>query len=365
MALWSESGPPRPGEDDPPGDPPPGFTASPLAGAPATDLGFGSVVASESRVRLMNRDGSFNVRRGSRIRSALGAPYHLLLTMSWPAFLATLAAAYLAIGLVFAVAYFAVGPGDLHETDAAFAPGSFLQAFFFSIQTFATIGFGVIAPATRGANAIVLLESFTGLVSIALATGMIFARFSRPIPRIRFSRHAIIAPYRDGIGFMFRIVNAGRQEITNMEASVTLARFQTPGAHTRTFTLLPLERNSVVFLPLSWTIVHPIDDSSPLWGMTPDELLRSEAEFLILLSGTDETFFQTVTARASYTAGEIEWGRKFSSIFLPPTPNGVVRIDLGRLDAVEPAALPLSGNGRAAAAAPPQGQTTRSTVAHP
>lgn len=320
-------------------DPP--LAPSPQAGPAPKDLGFGSVVAAESRVRLMNRDGSFNVRRGSPIASVLGAPYHFLLTIPWLPFLGVLAGTYLMLNAAFGLAFFAVGPRALGESDPAFRQGTFWQAFFFSVQTFATIGYGSIIPVTKLANVIVLVESFVSLVSIALATGLIFARFSRPIPRIRFSRYAIIAPYRGGRGFMFRIVNAGRNEITSIQATITLARFENVGgARTRVFTQLALERTNVVFFSLSWTVVHPIDETSPLWGVSPEDLLRSEAEFLILLSGTDETFFQTVTARGSYTAHEVIWGRRFTNIFLPPTARGVVRIDLRQLDGVEEAELP-------------------------
>jgi inward rectifier potassium channel len=311
------------------------------------DLGFGTVVAAESRVRLMNRDGSFNVLRGGRIASVVGAPYHFLLTIGWLPFLGVLAASYLTIDTAFALVYLASGAGALAESDGAFRAGTFLRAFFFSVQTFATIGYGSIIPVTKAANFIVLLESFVSLVSIAIATGLIFARFSRPIPRIRFSRQAVVAPYHDGHGFMFRIVNAGRNEITGVEATVTLARFETVnGVRTRTFNQLALERTRVVFFSLSWTIVHPIDERSPLWGVTPDGLKESEAEFLILLSGTDETFFQTVTMRGSYTAAEVAWGQRFTNIFLPPTRKGVVRIDLARLDGIEPATSGQATFGR-------------------
>jgi inward rectifier potassium channel len=305
------------------------------------DLGFGSVVAAESRVRLMNRDGSFNVLRGSRWEAIIGSPYHSLLTIDWPRFLLAMAIGYLGMNLVFGLAFYALGPSALGETDGAFAPGTFLQAFFFSVQTFATIGYGAILPASQPANFLVLFESFVSLVSIALATGLIFARFSRPIPKIRFSRHAVVAPYRGGRGFMFRIVNAGRNEIVGVEATVTLARFEiVNGVRTRTFTQLALERTRVIFFSLSWTIVHPITSDSPLWGVTHDDLVASEAEFLILLSGTDETFFQTVSTRGSYVANEIRWGYRFTNIFRDPTPEGVVRIDLGLLDAIEAATLP-------------------------
>jgi inward rectifier potassium channel len=305
------------------------------------DLGFGSVVAAQSRVRLMNRDGSFNVLRSTRLDGIVGSPYHFLLTIDWPAFLTVLAVLYLSINTVFALVYLLCGPAALGEADAAFRPGSFLQAFFFSVQTFATIGYGSIVPITKVANLVVLFESFVSIISIALATGLIFSRFSRPIPHIRFSRQAVVAPYRGGAGFMFRIANARRNEITGIDATVILARFDTvDGARTRTFTQLTLERTRVIFFSLSWTIVHPVDEQSPLWGLSREDILASEAEFLILLSGTDETFFQTVSARSSYTAAEVQWGYRFTNIFLPPTRQGVVRIDLARLDDVEAAALP-------------------------
>lgn len=305
------------------------------------DLGFGSVVSSQSRVRLMNRDGSFNVQRGGRLAAIIGNPYHSLLTVGWPEFLGVLAVVYLLANLAFALLFLACGPGALGETDTAFASGSFLQAFFFSVETFATIGYGAIVPETVRANFLVLFESFVSLISIALATGLIFARFSRPIPRIRFSSRALIAPYMGRTGFMFRIANARRNEIVGIEATVILARFVTNnGVRSRTFTELALERKRVIFFSLSWTVVHPINESSPMWGLTAEEMVDSEAEFLILLSGTDETFFQTVSARGSYTAGELLWGHKFSNIFLPPAPDGIVRIDLGLLDGTEAASLP-------------------------
>ncbi len=226
------------------------------------------------------------------------------------------------------------GRGALGEADTAFPSGSFLQAFFFSVETFATIGYGAIVPETVRANFLVLLESFVSLISIALATGLIFARFSRPIPRIRFSARALIAPYMGRTGFMFRIANARRNEIFGIEATVNFARFVTTnGVRARAFTELALERKRVIFFSLSWTVVHPINETSPLWGMTASDFVDSEAEFLILLSGTDETFFQTVSARGSYTAAELLWGHKFTNIFCRPPPMASSASTCGSLTA--------------------------------
>jgi inward rectifier potassium channel len=319
------------------------------------DLGFGSVLAAQTKLRLMNRDGSFNVRRVSFLQSILQSPYHTLLRVSWVQFVLVLAGAYILTNTVFAIAYLLCGPFALAEGDRAFHAGSFVQAFFFSVETFATIGYGSIVPVTLSANMIVLIESFTSLMGIALATGLIFSRFSRPVPRIIFSDSAVIAPYQGGAGFMFRIANGRFSELTAMNATVILARFEmVRGARTRTFTQLSLERTQVVFFSLSWTVVHPIDATSPLRGLSHQDLIDSEAEFLILLSGTEETFYQTVTARGSYTATEILWGQRFTNIFRPPERDGITRIDLKRLSRVEEAPLPFPDGVLLAISPPPQ-----------
>ncbi len=312
-----------------------------------TDLGFGSVVAAESRVRLMNRDGSFNVERGSRLRSTLLSPYHLLLTMGWGSFLAMLVVLYLLANVFFAALFLLVGgPQGIGMADGHAMSTPFVEAFFLSVQTFGTIGFGEIFPATVPANWVVTLESLVSLLAVALVTGLIFARFSRPQSRIRFSRTAVLAPYGAMTAFMFRIVNMRSSEIVGLEATVTYARFEiVNGLRTRVFSELPLERKRVVFFSLAWTIVHPIDEASPLYGRTEADLHASEAEFLILLSGTHDTFSQTVYARSSYVAREIDWGRRFVSVFRPMAADGIVRIDIKRLDVTEGAALPAVPSG--------------------
>src|SRR6185369_13888435 len=205
------------------------------------------------------------------------------------------------------------GPDALAGPGSHMLGGRFSQAFFFSIQTFATIGYGQIGPNGFLANTLVTFEALVGLMSQALATGLLFARFSRPTASILFSRRAIVAPYGDGQSLQFRIANRRRNEIIQLEAQV-LFSFKLPdgrGGAIRRYMLLPLERNKVTFFPLSWTIVHPIDQASPLAGKSAEDLLNSEAEILVLLSGIDETFAQTVHARSSYRAEEILWNMRF------------------------------------------------------
>ena len=320
------------------------FEASPLAPrltaeeqARDRDLGFGSVVSRQHRQRLLNADGSFNV-----VRSGLGlletlAPYQQMLAVSWTGFFGIVLALYLIINIAFAFMYLAAGPDALVGTRPAMFGGAFSQAFFFSIQTFATIGYGQIGPNGFFANGLVTIEALVGLMSQALATGLLFARFSRPTASILFSRYAIVAPYTGGQSLQFRIANRRKNEIIQLEAQVLFSAMESDGRGglVRRYILLPLERNKVTFFPLSWTIVHPIDQNSPLSGKTSDDLVRSEAEVLVLLSGIDETFAQTVLARSSYRAEEIIWNRRFRSIFAQEQGKSL-SVDISRLHDIEP-----------------------------
>jgi inward rectifier potassium channel len=324
----------------------PSFEPSPLAPRRTAeeetrdrDLGFGSVVSRQSRQRLLNRDGSFNV-----VRSGLGwvesfAPYHQLLTTSWLGFLGLAAALYLILNLAFAAAYLACGPDALSGPGSVMLGARFSQAFFFSIQTFATIGYGQIGPNGLAANLVVTVEALVGLMYQALATGLLFARFARPTASVLFSRRAIVGPYNNGQGLMFRIANRRRNEIIQLEVQVLFSALEPDnrGGTVRRYALLPLERNKVTFFPLSWTIVHPIDSASPLAGKTPEELERDEAEILVLLSGIDEAFEQTVHTRSSYRADEIVWNARFQSMFLPTDARARVSVDISRVHEIEPA----------------------------
>ena len=305
------------------------------------DLGFGSVVSRQSRQRLLNRDGSFNVARtGLGFLESL-APYHQLLTISWGGFFAVVGVSYLVLNLIFSVAYMACGPDALLGPGSAMLGGRFSTAFFFSIQTFATIGYGQIGPNGLAANLVVTVEALVGLMYQALATGLLFARFARPTASVLFSRRAVIAPYdnvQGGRALMFRIVNRRRNEIIQLEAQVLLSAVERDsyGGTVRRYSLLPLERNKVTFFPLSWTVVHPIDSASPLAGRTPEDLDRAEAEILVLLTGIDEAFEQVVHARSSYRADEIVWNARFQSMFLQPDARRRVSVDITRVHEIEP-----------------------------
>ncbi|HXD73249.1 MAG TPA: ion channel [Vicinamibacterales bacterium] len=301
------------------------------------DLGFGAVVSRESRQRLLNRDGSFNVARYGLGFFESFAPYHALLSMSWSAFLGAVVVTYFVLNFLFAMAYLACGPDALIGSGLGSMGGRFGQAFFFSVETFATIGYGQIAPNGVPANIVVTIEALVGLMYQALATGLLFARFTRPTAAVLFSRHAVIAPYNDGSALMFRMVNRRRNEIIQLEAQVLFSAMVADGrgGATRKYTLLPLERNKVTFFPLSWTVVHPIDGASPLAGQTRESIAAAQGEILVLLSGTDEALEQTVHARSSYKAEEIVWNARFRSMFLETDARSRVAVDITRVHEIE------------------------------
>lgn len=265
--------------------------------------------------RTINKDGSFNVnRKGTGWRDV--HPYLHLITMPLPAFLGLIFAAYVAVNIIFAGLYLSLGPGNLLNGDSPHPLDRFLNAFFFSAHTLTTVGYGNVAPATIPANSIAALEALTGLMGFALATGILFGRFSRPSARIGFSDHALIAPYEDRTSVQFRIVNRRPNALMDLKATVIFMAVEgEPGKQKRTFQPLPLERESIDFLALTWTIVHPIDEASPFFGRTPDDLARQQAEIIILIKAFDETFAQNVLSRYSYRFDEFAWHAKFSPAF--------------------------------------------------
>ncbi len=294
------------------------------------DLGFGSRISQESRRRLLNRDGSFNVERKRLPFLDSLSPYHTLLTISWPRFYVLILSSYLLFNFAFAGGYYLCGPAALVGSESP-ESGRFLDDFFFSVQTSTTIGYGRIAPGSTAANVLASVEALTGLLGFALATSLMFARFSKPDARVLYSKHAVVAPYRGINGLMFRIANQRNNQLIQVQVQVLLSRFEKEGNQSvRRFHRLALERDEVTFFPLTWTVVHPIDESSPLYGQAEKDFLALESEILVLISATDETFSQTVNSRSSYRADEVVWGAKFSDVF-GRKPDGTITVDLHRL----------------------------------
>src|SRR5579871_4506735 len=256
---------------------------------PSFDPGLTQQVTGTLR-RAINKDGSFNVeRQGMSWRDI--HPYLYLINASWPVFLTFVFAAYLIANTIFAVAYFALDPSQVQGTAAPTQMARFFNDFFFSAHTLTTVGYGNLAPAGLTANSLAAFEAMIGLMGFALATGLLFGRVAKPSARIGFSQTALIAPYQDLQSLQFRIVNKRSNVLIELEASVLLMTVEgPPGQLTRKYAALTLERPRVYFFPLTWTVVHPIDESSPLFGKTAAELERLQAKVLILLKGFDETF---------------------------------------------------------------------------
>jgi inward rectifier potassium channel len=304
-------------------------------GEDSRDLGFGSRLSAQTGLRFLNRDGTFNVRRvGLGYLRSLSA-YHTLLSISWTRFFLLSAVAYFVTNTLFAGAYLLCGDGALSGSRAIGLGPRFAEAFFFSVQTLATIGYGVLSPNGVAANLVATFEALFGLMGFALVTGLLFSRFSRPTPHVAFSRQAVVTPFRGKQAFMFRVANERSNQLTDVQARVILSRLEGPeGARARRFYKLDLERPGVVFFPLHWVVVHAIDETSPLFGVTAEEFAAHDSEVLILLSAMDETFFQTVHVRSSYKAHEVAWNMKFVDMFLRAE-DGIVGIDMRKLHDLE------------------------------
>jgi altronate hydrolase len=257
--------------------------------------------------------------------------YHHALGISWPKFLLSIVAVYIAVNVVFAVLFLLCGAQALVGADAQHMGGAIWRAFFFSVETFATIGYGEISPVGLPAHFVMVLEALIALMSQALITGLLFARFARPTAAILFSKTMLVAPFQGGRGLMFRITNLRDNQLIDVRAQVMCTAID-PATGIRKFTRLALERSEVNFFPLAWTLVHPINESSPLWKYGPDDLRAKSFECLAIISATDETFAQVVHARSSYTYDEIVWGARFQNIFNQPDAKGNLSVDVERID---------------------------------
>jgi inward rectifier potassium channel len=235
----------------------------------------------------------------------------------------------------FALAYLALGAGALRGTEQLGLRDPFLSAFTFSVGVFTTTGTGAMHAFGPTANWLSILESFIGPITIVVAFGLLIARLTRPRMRLGFSESAIVAPYEGGRGLMFRLVNLQPSELSDVQVRVNLVRFEEiDGVRERNFHDLALERKSVQFFTLHWTVVHPISADSPLAGVTPEGLADSQAEFLVFVSALEETFSTRVSIRSSYRWDEVRWDVKFASIFANG-PEGVIAIDVERLSRTE------------------------------
>ncbi|MCB9320784.1 MAG: transporter [Lewinellaceae bacterium] len=293
------------------------------------DFGFSSKVTGDKH-RLINKDGSFNIRRkGKKTRDV----YHWLVHMKWGRFLILAFTMFVFINLVLALAFLWIGIDQIQGTH----PGTFMnnlrQAFFFSIQTFTTVGYGVLSPEGIGANWLAALSGFLGLFSFSIFTGLSFVRFSRPQTRIRFSRNMLVNYEEEVPRLLFRMVNLRRNKLFNVEANMIISWIaQEAGEQAkRRFAALDLVRDRVIMFPANWTLVHYIDENSPLFAKSREQLIASHAEIMITTRAFDETYAQEVHSNYSYTADELVWGAQFELMYEPTSEGTILNID--RIDA--------------------------------
>jgi inward rectifier potassium channel len=255
--------------------------------------------------------------------------YHSLVTAPWPVLIAVIAAAFTVANLLFALGYYLDGGIENARSH------DFADMFFFSVQTMATIGYGKLVPISLFANILVSIEALTGLVALALMTGLVFAKFSLPTARVRFSRYAVIGP-RDGTNsLMIRMANMRANRIVEANIHVVLARQETTieGEAIRRLYELQMTRNSSAMFVLSWTAVHHITESSPLFGATRESMAGSAPEIIVSITGLDETFSQTIHARHTYELDEIAWNARFADV-LVLHPDGSRSVDYTHFDEV-------------------------------
>lgn len=275
------------------------------------ELGFGTRNYN-SRVRFLDRDGKVNVHRaGMGIKNI--DVYHWLITTSILSLIIVIISSYILVNLIFAFVYFIVGAENFGGLDAATPTQEFMNLFFFSAQTITTLGYGHIYPIGNAASIAAAVESLLGLLTFALATGVLYGRFSRPKAHLLYSKNILISPYKDITGIMFRIANRKQYELIESEASVVIT-LSNPETKRREFLNLKLEISRINFLPLSWTIVHPVDSESPLFGLTKKDLEERDAEFIILIKAINDTYSQTVYSRNSYKGEDIVENVKFKPL---------------------------------------------------
>jgi inward rectifier potassium channel len=302
------------------------------------DTGFGSS-ASNQADRLLNKDGTYNVTRTGVDIFNRFSYFHDLIALSWLKFNLLVFATYLVMNLFFTLIYWYIGVEHLGGMMGTTPSEQFFEAFFFSCQTFSTVGYGRINPQGYMTSAVASIESLVGLMSFALATGLIYGRFARPNVKLLTSKNAIIAPFKEGKALMFRITNSRKNPLLETHVDLLMSYF-TPENPVRQFLPLKLERNTINALALSWTIVHPIDENSPLYNLTAKDFKEIDLELLFMLKAFDESYSQTVHTRASYVYSEILWGKKFLPMYFRSENGETTLLHIEKLNEMVDAVLP-------------------------
>jgi inward rectifier potassium channel len=295
--------------------------------------------AQEGRQRTVNLDGSYNIKKvtGDRIDFDL---YHWLITTSWKKYWLAVFLFYGSVNFIFAVFFYFAGTQNIAGISQTDGISDFMQCFFFSNQTFTTVGYGGMHPTGLFTSWLASMEAFIGLMSFALATGTLYGRFSKPRPNMKFSPNMIVAPVGELTGLQFMLANQRASNIMDLEATVNFSWVDdNNGDSVRRFKALNLELSKIAMFPLSWTINHIIDEQSPLYGMSEADMKEKEIEIFVSLRGFDETYAQTIYIRMSYTWKDLIYGAKFQKPFYVG-PDGRMVMDLRKVGTYDRAELP-------------------------
>lgn len=313
----------------------------------SANTGFGDN-ASNYGGRFVNKDGSANIQKTGIGLLERYSFFHSMLAMSGWHFFFVVLLFYVMINLLFAIVYYLVGVEHLGGLIAHNETEKFTEAFFFSAQTFTTVGYGRISPVGILTSSIAAFQALMGLLSLAVATGLMYARFSKPTAYLKFSENALIAPFKDGIALMVRIAPYKNTTLTDAEAKMTLGLMvEENGSIKNRFYPLDLELEKVNTLTLSWTLVHPITESSPLYGFSKADLENNPGEVMVFLKAFDDMFSNTVVARSSYIFKEIVYGASFIPMFHRDARNNKTRLDLSKTGAHQVVPLPSVNNKNA------------------
>ncbi|MEO7308914.1 MAG: ion channel [Chitinophagaceae bacterium] len=294
--------------------------------------------------RFFNKNGTPDLLKTGIPWLERNSWYHTLLQMNRWQFLLTIFITYVAINLFFAIIYLLVGIDKLAGMIAESPLEKFGEAFFFSAQTFTTVGYGRLAPTGFMMSFISSTEALIGLLSFAVATGLLYGRFSRPQAFLKFSHQALVAPYKETIAIMFRMTPFKNNHLTEAEVKLSLALMvDLGGKMTNQFYPLKLELEKINAMSLSWTVVHVVDEDSPFYGLSKEELITGRAELLVFVKAFDDMFSNTVVARSSYTAHEMVFGAKFSPMYHRDERRGKTVLEIDKLDDHEPSDISFTG----------------------
>jgi inward rectifier potassium channel len=301
------------------------------------NTGFG-VNTSDYGGRFVNKEGNANIEKRGVSFLERNSWYHTMLALPRWKFFTVIFIFFIVVNIFFALVYYLVGVDHLGGMVSHSRTEKFIEAFFFSCQTFTTVGYGRINPVGFATSSIAALEALLGLLSFALATGLLYGRFAKPTAYLRFSENAILAPYKDITAIMFRLAPFKNTTLTDAEAKITLAMaVEEDGKTMNKFFQLPLEFSIVNTLTLSWTIVHPITEHSPLYKFTLEDYANTKGEILVFIKAFDDMFSNTVVARTSYTFKEIVIGAKFNPMYKRSESGNKTILYLDKLNSFSPA----------------------------